>query len=231
MSLVAIVAGLYYTVGTGYLLSSWLGSDKDYARPNDPRPTEDVSGDYGFLKFQAGLITDQIVDELTWSTRVPFEFKMVRNASYWEQHPDEDHDVEMALRIRWKDASGINEEIKDSFIPMIGQKGFMRVDIQDMYPRNVQNSGTIELKPSPNGPITKHPVPTDHPTFFDVIQPRDMTFGALEDIELYWRTKLYPRGGTTWKSLRNWFDPDDPEGVQLRTIKTEDTQEIRYDYW
>ncbi len=236
--------------------------DSDYARIGSPstRPKETQSGNFGFLGMQAGLIFNQSISESSWLTRIPFELHLKRNrpdpdliqelneqtALEYGVTPgtyivkdgtayNPPQEVRFFIRVHWYDLSGINEIIDKSNILIEGGPEFEECKILDMENEN-KNAGTnLETynRNSLNRNIPENnTIPEQHPKYFDVITPKDMEFGALEDIELSFTARIQPAAGYDWKDLREWFNYEDPQGVTLGRVDATGTwQEIKYDYW
>lgn len=201
-----VVGGLYYAIAGGYLLTSWLGTDYDVAKPQDARFKKEVGGEFGFLGFQAGLFAPQIVDELHWATRVPFEFKLRRNvpdpskvvdmsaaAAEEQRLPGPGmyylvngklqrlrQEVDMTLVVEWWDCSGKNEQISSTYVTLKGKTDFIETTLEDMASENQGNSGRFIILDSASATANpeKKDVPVDHPKYFGIVYPLDMGFSV-----------------------------------------------------
>lgn len=252
----------YSLAGSYILNKWFDPDDSDYARIGSPstRPKKTQQGNFGFLGMQAGLIFDQSISEKTWLTRIPFELHLKRNrpdendlqelneatALEYGVKPglyyvkdgkayNPPTEVKFFIRVHWYDLSGLNEIIDKSNILISGGSEFEECTIFDMENEN-KNAGTNLQTYNRNSVNPDTPqdntIPQEHPKYFDVVTPKDMEFGVLEDLELTFTARVQPAAGYDWKDIREWFDYQNPQGVTLGRLDATGTwQEIKYDYW
>ncbi len=247
MSYFKVAQGVYYLLSGSHILSSWLGSDYDYAQKEVPHAVpvkgKSLLGDYGFLGFQAGLHADQTVDETFWNTRIPFETHFKRNRKEWPDGRPSGvpAEVEWFLEVDWYHVGTPAQagalppltKFQSDSIRFVGKDDFVEVKIPEMASQNTDGGAfTLLSDTSAAASSKKVTAATKHPKYFRIIQPPS-SVGVLSPMKLTWRAKMVPGSGLSRKALARWFDPDAPGQVSFHVNPDSmlDYQQIDYDYF
>jgi hypothetical protein len=235
MSFFQVIQGLYYTLAGAEIVFSFLADDEDadVAQPQGAQVRVDRETGFGFLGFEAGLLSAQRVPEDTWATKIPVQFHFRRRRPKKRRLGPKE--VEFGVTVEWYDFQKGDTITRRSF-GFHGKEDFEEVTLESMLRENSPEAdGTVIVLSDTTAEAitTSKKIAAGHPKYYSLITPTDTT-GSQRPLQLSWRVEMKPEPGYSRKDIALWFDESNPfrvrDAPERRPIIDGTFQEIDYDY-